>query len=43
MIEKISALINYSPNTGNTNMIIFVGLGIAALILLIFFGMKRRK
>ena len=41
----ISGLINYSPNTGDTpwEMIIFIGLGIIAVILFVFVGMRKRK
>ncbi|MCL1859351.1 MAG: LPXTG cell wall anchor domain-containing protein [Oscillospiraceae bacterium] len=45
IFSKNPAGINYSPNTGDTpwEMIIFIGLGVIAAILLVFVGMKRRK
>jgi len=43
LFSKNPAGINYSPNTGDSKMIIFVVLGIIAVVLLIFVGMRRRK
>ena len=35
--------INYSPDTGNTQMFVFIGLGVVAVILLVFVVIRRKK
>ena len=43
LFSKNPAGINYSPNTGDSKMIIFVVLVIVAVALLIFVRMRRKK
>jgi len=43
--QNPAAVTNHSPNTGDTpwTLILFIGLGLLAILLLVFVVMRRRK
>ena len=45
LTSTVPSDVNYSPNTGDTpwEFILFIGLGIVAVLLLVFVVIRRRK